>query len=224
MIIIKLNNYKQLKMEYTQYIIDTFKDLLNTDLSNFDEKKDIYGGFSLSHLIRLILNNKQILLTYCEDKRQGEEDKRLFVFDHHYKDSKIKLNTKQSILIITNNDRKIFKKFSLFRLYCVKCHSTKQKEDGTNVLHICSECKAVRYCCSECQKYDWKHHKLICKPLKKALSNNDELPPVKEIIRQLKDKEGNPIQRRINTKNDKRIDIYMRALKACRKKKGSSYK
>jgi tetratricopeptide (TPR) repeat protein len=43
----------------------------------------------------------------------------------------------------------------------------------------CSVCLKEWYCCGECQKADWKKHKLICKTLKK-LSNN--LQPYGEVV------------------------------------------
>jgi hypothetical protein len=48
---------------------------------------------------------------------------------------------------------------------------------GTNK---CSVCLREPYCCGECQKEDWKSHKLICKALKKL---SYELQPYQEVAR-----------------------------------------
>lgn len=40
---------------------------------------------------------------------------------------------------------------------CEVCHQIKDK------MFMCSRCKSVRYCSTDCQKTDWKSHKNICK-------------------------------------------------------------
>lgn len=40
---------------------------------------------------------------------------------------------------------------------CDTCHEIKDK------MFVCSRCKEVRYCSTECQKEDWSSHKNICK-------------------------------------------------------------
>jgi hypothetical protein len=42
---------------------------------------------------------------------------------------------------------------------CKGCSSTEKKRGD---YQICSRCKTVHYCGRECQKKDWKHHKLVC--------------------------------------------------------------
>ena len=39
---------------------------------------------------------------------------------------------------------------------------------NSNNLKHCSHCNAIAYCSAECQKKDWKKHKLDCAELKKA--------------------------------------------------------
>jgi hypothetical protein len=51
----------------------------------------------------------------------------------------------------------------------------------------CSTCLRESYCSSDCQKVDWKLHKLVCKNLKK-LSN--QFQPYHEVIRVIKDIKG----------------------------------
>ena len=36
-------------------------------------------------------------------------------------------------------------------------------EKHSSLLMKCAGCKVVRYCSKECQKYDWKYHRLVCK-------------------------------------------------------------
>ena len=43
----------------------------------------------------------------------------------------------------------------------------------------CSACLREPYCCGDCQKNDWKSHKLICKTLKKL---SHELQPYHDVI------------------------------------------
>ncbi|KAI1464937.1 uncharacterized protein F4812DRAFT_462259 [Daldinia caldariorum] len=54
---------------------------------------------------------------------------------------------------------------SLERLHmdkCRNCNATEAK-NGKNLLK-CSRCKEVMYCSSECQRADWKKHRMECKP------------------------------------------------------------
>ena len=41
------------------------------------------------------------------------------------------------------------------------------KKNTANVLKKCVACKLVYYCSKECQKYDWKNHKVSCNTIKK---------------------------------------------------------
>jgi len=41
-------------------------------------------------------------------------------------------------------------------------------------LFSCSRCKAIYYCCKDCQKEDWKRHKVYCKVLSAGITTNDE--------------------------------------------------
>lgn len=43
------------------------------------------------------------------------------------------------------------------------CNNCKKEEAIKNNYKQCSRCKKVRYCSVECQKQDWKEHKLNCK-------------------------------------------------------------
>nr|XP_018905174.1 PREDICTED: uncharacterized protein LOC109035832 isoform X3 [Bemisia tabaci] len=42
------------------------------------------------------------------------------------------------------------------------CNKRKNDEEKQNSLLTCSRCKAVKYCSTDCQKADWKLHKLSC--------------------------------------------------------------
>lgn len=39
----------------------------------------------------------------------------------------------------------------------------------SNSTKMCSVCKNSRYCSKECQKQDWKKHKVICKPKERKM-------------------------------------------------------
>lgn len=52
---------------------------------------------------------------------------------------------------------------------CAKC---KQQPDD---LKLCTGCKTASYCSRECQKTDWKEHKVICKYLGKGNAVLDPL-------------------------------------------------
>eukprot|EP00243_Klebsormidium_subtile_P005746 TRINITY_DN2342_c0_g1_i1.p2 TRINITY_DN2342_c0_g1~~TRINITY_DN2342_c0_g1_i1.p2 ORF type:complete len:124 (+),score=7.78 TRINITY_DN2342_c0_g1_i1:617-988(+) len=44
---------------------------------------------------------------------------------------------------------------------CVCCNPTcSKKEPGKRL--FCSKCTRAAYCCRECQREDWKQHKLVC--------------------------------------------------------------
>ena len=47
---------------------------------------------------------------------------------------------------------------SLCLMICVYC-----KKPADN-MKKCSKCRVMHYCSVDCQKADWKTHKLICKP------------------------------------------------------------
>jgi hypothetical protein len=49
--------------------------------------------------------------------------------------------------------------------FCARCG----KPYATGMLR-CSKCKSVRYCSRECQRSDWKQHKLRCKEVSKELA------------------------------------------------------
>ena len=154
-------------MNHTECIRDIFTDLLTTDLSDFDEKTDKYGGSSLSQLIQFLLSNKEVLITHCEIQKE----RFIAILANH-------------LIILTNNDKKILKDFNIFKLYCAKCNSLKRKDGENKILYCCNNCKLVRYCCRECQTNDWVHHKLICKRLTKAISNTEEIKLNSIIIKQ----------------------------------------
>lgn len=44
---------------------------------------------------------------------------------------------------------------------CYVCNAKEAKSGGK--LMICTGCRKVTYCSQECQKKDWKQHKIICK-------------------------------------------------------------
>ncbi|KAK5731243.1 hypothetical protein LTR15_001182 [Elasticomyces elasticus] len=62
------------------------------------------------------------------------------------------------------------------------CGGCGKNESGTVVLSVCGRCKERRYCSKECQKRDFKHHKVVC-------SMSEEL--VKELKECLR--EGEPL-------------------------------
>lgn len=46
---------------------------------------------------------------------------------------------------------------------CFYCKRTSAREAGKTGLMRCSKCKVAKYCCAECQRNDWKAHKLVCR-------------------------------------------------------------
>jgi MYND finger len=48
---------------------------------------------------------------------------------------------------------------------CNKCR--KGPTGGTQKLQLCGRCKKAQYCSIDCQKWDWKDHKIVCKHLAK---------------------------------------------------------
>lgn len=60
-------------------------------------------------------------------------------------------------------------KFEVSRLaYSVKCGKRcKFCKKETIILSKCSDCKCAKYCSKECQKLDWKIHKILCKDIVK---------------------------------------------------------
>jgi hypothetical protein len=52
---------------------------------------------------------------------------------------------------------------SFTTLECARC-----KKFSTDVLQVCSRCRLAHYCSRECQKSDWKFHKVCCKRLRKG--------------------------------------------------------
>ncbi|KAF7304274.1 MYND-type domain-containing protein [Mycena chlorophos] len=50
---------------------------------------------------------------------------------------------------------------------CAECHDENPKSRKT--LKQCSRCGLTRYCSVECQKIDWKRHKVICKTVKEVV-------------------------------------------------------
>jgi tetratricopeptide (TPR) repeat protein len=54
----------------------------------------------------------------------------------------------------------------------------------------CSDCLREPYCSGECQKYDWKFHKKVCKILKKL---PNYLQPFREVVRVIKEIQASEI-------------------------------
>ena len=48
-----------------------------------------------------------------------------------------------------------------------KCSQCKNPPSSDGKLQVCSRCRKVQYCSRDCQKADWKEHKVICKYLAK---------------------------------------------------------
>lgn len=42
------------------------------------------------------------------------------------------------------------------------CSACRKKKGPGVTMRTCSACKLAKYCCKECQRADWPHHKLIC--------------------------------------------------------------
>ena len=139
-------------------ITDIFTDFLNTDLSDFDIKKENYRGNSLAKMVKLVISNKEMLNTLYETN----------------KEQNISFNN-DKILIITDKDIKILNDCHIFKGPCANCNDSKRKDDETKGLLRCNGCKLVRYCSSDCQLIDWKNHKMICKRLIKAMCSDDEI-------------------------------------------------
>lgn len=53
------------------------------------------------------------------------------------------------------------------------CYSFSDKE-----LKLCSNCRVVKYCSKECQKTDWKKHKMLCKTLAATRKDKNKLQEV----------------------------------------------
>jgi hypothetical protein len=53
------------------------------------------------------------------------------------------------------------------RTYCQNCGKSKQK-DGVAQLMSCGKCKLTVYCSKECQRTNWKEHRLLCKDIVKV--------------------------------------------------------
>jgi tetratricopeptide (TPR) repeat protein len=77
-----------------------------------------------------------------------------------------------------------------------KCASPGCSKAGIN---RCSVCLGEPYCSGECQKGDWKSHKLICKTLKKL---SPQLQPYQEVARVIKEIRG---ERSKKIQLDKRV-------------------
>lgn len=52
---------------------------------------------------------------------------------------------------------------------CSFCRKTEAKTESFNQ---CAACKQVYYCGKQCQKSDWKQHKVVCKQLRAIQSKN----------------------------------------------------
>jgi len=51
---------------------------------------------------------------------------------------------------------------------CRHCSNSDPSSEFQRSLLTCSRCKLTYYCSKECQKLDWKRHKLLCVPVDKA--------------------------------------------------------
>lgn len=133
-------------------IKDIFTDFLNTDLLEFDIKKEKYLENSLAEMVKLVISNKELLNILYETNEEQS----------------ISFNNDKT-LIITDKDIEILNDCHIFKGPCANCNNPKRKDDENKRLLRCSGCKLVRYCCRECQFIDWTNHKVICKRLNKAM-------------------------------------------------------
>jgi hypothetical protein len=46
--------------------------------------------------------------------------------------------------------------------FCAFCNAGRRAEDQGRIKWRCGRCKNTLYCSSECQKKDWKGHKILC--------------------------------------------------------------
>ena len=44
---------------------------------------------------------------------------------------------------------------------CSACH--KPEPEGVKPFQKCGKCKFIKYCSKECQRKDWKYHRVVCK-------------------------------------------------------------
>ena len=70
-------------------------------------------------------------------------------------------------------ERRVGKAKVLGMLECswLGCTALPKEVNGVLKSKLCSGCRTMRYCCSECQKADWKLHKSGCKLIRN--SNKD---------------------------------------------------
>jgi hypothetical protein len=68
-------------------------------------------------------------------------------------------------------------------------------------LNRCSICLREPYCSADCQRIDWKMHKLICKTIKKL---SHQLQPYKDVVQRIQE---------INLETQKNIHLNRRVLK-----------
>ena len=54
-----------------------------------------------------------------------------------------------------------------WRATCWSCHVRTDEQE----LKVCTVCKMAKYCGAECQKKDWKHHKLIHQHMEFVINN-----------------------------------------------------
>ena len=50
-------------------------------------------------------------------------------------------------------------------------------KDCVQLKHLCGSCKVTCYCCTECQRGDYPHHKLECEVLKRGRMNHQGVSP-----------------------------------------------
>ena len=90
------------------------------------------------------------------------------------------------------------------------CHKTQR----TTELSICTACREISYCGAECQRADWKEHKIKCKAAQEKSKKNDEafesmiLGALNEIQAEKSNLQSNPqsSQTQPHTEDEPKVD------------------